>query len=60
MGDRVYYVGTSYNRTQGIGQLERMLKICEGSAEGFKITSSPERISHSGGKTGKKGIGELL
>ena len=55
-----YYVGTSYNRSQGIGQIERMLKICEGSADSFVITSSPERISHSGGNTGKKGIGELL
>lgn len=55
-----YYVGTSYNRSQAIGQIERMLKICEGSADSFVITSSPERISHSGGNTGKKGIGELL
>ncbi|MCR4648883.1 MAG: TIR domain-containing protein [Lachnospiraceae bacterium] len=55
-----YYVGTSYNRSQGIGQIERMLKLCEGSADSFVITSSPERISHSGGNTGKKGIGELL
>lgn len=55
-----YYVGTSYNRFQGIGQIERMLKICEGSAEGFIITSSPETMSHKGGNTGKKGIDELL
>lgn len=55
-----YYVGTSYNRSQGIGQIERMLKICEGSADSFVITSSPERISHSGGNTGKKGLGELF
>ena len=55
-----YYVGTSYNRSQGIGQIERMLKICEGSADSFVITSSPERISHSGGNTGKKGLDELL
>lgn len=55
-----YYVGTSYNRTQGTGQIERMLKICEGSAEGFIITSSPETMSHKGGNTGKKGIDELL
>lgn len=48
VGDKVYYVATSYNRSQGIGQIERMLKICEGSADGFKITSSPEIISHSG------------
>lgn len=60
VGKNIYYVGTSYNRSQGIGQLERMLKICEGNTDGFKITSSPERISHSGGKTGKKGIGELI
>lgn len=60
VGNGVYYVATSYNRSQGIGQLERMLKICEGSAEGLEITSYPERISHAGGQTGKKGIGELL
>lgn len=58
VGDEIYYVGTSYNRSQGIGQLERMLKLCEGSSDGFKISSSPDRVSHSGGMTGKKGLSE--
>ncbi len=56
----VYYVGTSYNRTQGIGQLARMLKICEGKTDGLRIISSPEQSSHGGSKSGKKGLGELL
>lgn len=58
IGDEVYYVGTSYNRSQGIGQLERMLKLCEGSSDEFKISLSPDRVSHSGGMTGKKGLSE--
>jgi len=60
VGGTIYYVGTSYNRPQGIGQLERMLKLCEGNADGLRITLSPEKSSHSGGKTGKKGLDELL
>lgn len=54
-----YYVGTSYNRQQGIAQLKKMLEICEGSADGLNIFSSPQKSAHEN-KGGKKGIGEIL
>lgn len=54
-----YYVGTSYNREQGIAQLKKMLQICEGSANALNILSFPQKSTH-GNKSGKKGIGEIL
>lgn len=56
----LYYVSTRYNREQGVGQLEKMLVLCEGNSEGFKITVAPDKNAHSVSKSGKKGIGELF
>ena len=42
----LYYVGTSYNRTQGIGQIERILRKIEGKSGSFKIISYPQIKSH--------------
>lgn len=55
-----YYVSTRYNREQGVGQLKKMLVLCEGNSDGFKITKAPEKSVHSSGKSEKKGIGELF
>lgn len=55
-----YYVSTRYNREQGVGQLKKMLILCEGNSDGFKITKAPEKSVHSSGKSEKKGIGELF
>lgn len=53
-----YYVSTRYNREQGLGQLKKMLVLCEGNADALKITAVPDKTTHS--VSGKKGIGELL
>lgn len=55
-----YYVSASYNQKQGVGQLKKMLVLCEGNSDGFKITKAPEKSVHSSGKSEKKGIGELF
>lgn len=60
LNGQIYYVNAGYNREAGIRQLCRMLIICEGNADGLKITNMPEKSSRSGGNTGKKGLGELL
>lgn len=59
---RSYYVSTRYNREQGIGQLKKMLELCEGNADAFVIVSEPKKSVHSGKSvdSGKKGLGELL
>lgn len=49
----IYCVNAGYNREGGVGQLKKMLVLCEGSSDGFKITKAPEKSSRSGGKTGK-------
>lgn len=53
VGGNIYYVSTRYNRENGIGQLEKILSFCEGSADAFKILSAPEKVAHS--SKGKKG-----
>ena len=58
VGGITYYVSTKYNREQGVGQLEKMLTLCEGNSEGFNIVSAPDKSTHN--CSGKKGIGELL
>lgn len=58
VGDTLYYVSTRYNRKGGIGQLRKMLALCEGNSDSLKITSSPEKSTRS--NNGKTGIGELL
>jgi hypothetical protein len=60
LNGQIYYVNAGYNREGGIRQLCKMLIICDGNADGLKITKMPEKSSHSGGNTGKKGLGELL
>lgn len=54
----IYYVSTHYNREQGIGQLEKILSFCEGSADAFEILSAPDKTGHISNK--KKGLSELL
>jgi len=54
----IYYVSTRYNREQGIRQLERIIKFCEGTSDAFKIIHIPDKSKHAG--NGKKGIEELL
>lgn len=49
-----YYMGTSYNREQGIGQLEKMLELCEGDADAFVIVSAPQKSVKSGKKCTKR------
>ena len=56
----VYCVNAGYNREGSIKQIERMLILCEGNSNGFKITKAPEKSSHIGNKSGKKGLGELF
>lgn len=54
----IYYVSTRYNREQGIGQLEKILTFCEGSADAFEILSAPDKTTHISNK--KKGLSEIL
>ncbi len=54
VGGAAYYVGTSYGREDAIKQIEKMLVVCEGSKDAFKVMSSPEKKSHDSSKTGKK------
>lgn len=54
-----YYVSTSYNRQQGIGQLNRMLEKCEGYSDSLKIISYPQKAVY-GGRKRKAGLEELL
>ncbi len=56
--DDIYYVGTSYNRKQGITQLEKILTICEGNSDALKILAEPGKIVH--GKRGKEGLESML
>lgn len=56
----VYCVNAGYNREGCIKQIEKMLIMCEGNSNGFKITKAPEKSSHIGGKSGKKGLSELI
>lgn len=54
----IYYVSARYNREQGIEQLEKMLKACEGNSAAFQITAVPKKIKKNA--NGKKGIGEII
>ncbi|MBR4343892.1 MAG: InlB B-repeat-containing protein [Lachnospiraceae bacterium] len=56
--DELYYVGTSYNREQGISQLEKILKICEGNSDALKILAKPGKVVHE--KSGKEGLEGIL
>ena len=58
VGGTAYYVSTRYNREQGIGQLEKMLALCEGNSEAFQIKAVPDKSVKSA--KGKKGIEELI
>lgn len=40
---KLYYVATKYNREQGIGQLKKMLAICEGNSNAFVIDAMPRK-----------------
>lgn len=54
-----YYVSTSYNRQQGIGQLKKMLEKCEEDDNSLKIISYPQKVVH-GRRKRKAGLEELL
>ena len=56
----LYYVSTRYNREQGIGQLKKMLTLCEGSSEEFRITSAPKKSTHNVNKSVKKTLVEAI
>lgn len=56
----IYLVNAGYNREICIKQIEKMLMLCGVEPNGFKITKAPEKSSHTGNKTGKKGIDEIL
>lgn len=43
VGEELYYVSTRYNREQGIGQLQRMLQVCEGTDVSLQILSTPPK-----------------
>lgn len=58
VGGEQYYVGTSYNREQGIAQLKKMLELCEGSANALKILSFPQKSTH-GNQCVKQQIGAI-
>lgn len=58
VGGVTYYVGTRYNREQGIGQLKKMLELCEGNSSSFLIEFAPEKKKKNNGN--KRGIDELL
>ena len=58
VGDTLYYVSTRYNREQGIVQLRKMLILCEGSDDSFKILSTPDKTTHS--ISGKKSLAEIM
>lgn len=55
----LYYVSTSYNRQQGIGQLKKMLEKCEGDDTSLKIISCPQKVVY-GRRKRKAGLEELL
>lgn len=44
---KVYYVATKYNREQGVGQLKKMLAICEGDSNAFVIDAMPRKAQKS-------------
>lgn len=56
VGGMTYYVSTSYNREQGIKQIEKMLALCEGHTGAFNITAVPDKST----RNGKKSIEELI
>lgn len=56
----VYCVNAGYNRDGCIKQIERMLIVCGGNSNDFKITKAPHKSTHSASKSGKKDIGEIL
>lgn len=47
VGEMVYYVSTRYNREQGIGQLKKMISLCEENSDNFKIVQVPDKITHN-------------
>ena len=59
VGDQIYYVSTRYNREQGLGQLKKMLTLCEGNADALQFTKMPKKTVHVDGNK-KHGIGELI
>lgn len=44
---QAYYVSTRYGREQGIAQLEKMLRVCEGNANALVILSAPQKSVHN-------------
>lgn len=42
-----YYVSTRYGREQGIAQLEKMLRVCEGRSDALEILSAPQKSVHN-------------
>ena len=56
----VYCVNAGYNREACIKQIEKMLILCDGASNVFKLAKAPEKSTHSVSKSGKKGLGELL
>lgn len=60
VGDSLYYVSTRYNREQGIGQLIRMITVCEGNADSLVIDEMPQKSQKTvySSKSGKKDISE--
>ena len=56
----VYCVNAGYNRDGCIKQIERMLIVCGGNSNDFKITKAPHKSTHSASKSGKKDIDEIL